>query len=209
VDRRAPPIVKVCFDKVLAFVLLGLTAPVSIAIAIAILIEGLLHPPAWGPVLHNEVRVSAGRSFTLYKFRILTRFGEAAIRAGSVPKDIENNPANLTKVGALLKKIGLDELAQLLNIARGDMSFVGPRPKPPVEFEDEIRRGHTYRAQLRAGLSGPVQVMKGTVRTGEEEVEADFAYADLVESGSAAKILIFDIGTLWQTLRVLLRATGE
>ncbi len=208
-DPTRPPLVKLVFDKVFVAVLLLASAPLALAIALAITLEGALRPPARGQVLHLEPRITAGRPFTLYKFRILTAAGEAAVTAGAVPKSVENDPTNLTRIGAVLKRIGLDELAQLLNIARGEMSFVGPRPKPPEEYQAEIERGHLYRAQLRAGLSGPAQMLKGTVRQDGDDVRADFAYAALVQRGSTLELLAYDLRALWTTTRVLLRATGE
>jgi len=147
--------------------------------------------------------------FRLYKFRILTPAGEQEIKAGAMPKRVENTPGNLTVVGAVLKKIGLDELPQFLNVLTGKMSLVGPRPKPPAEYKEEIECGHEFRAQLQAGLTGPAQVLKGTVRTGDDSVRADLEYADLLRKGSQLQILAYDAKTLLKTVRVLLRATGE
>jgi lipopolysaccharide/colanic/teichoic acid biosynthesis glycosyltransferase len=200
---------KRAFDKVFVAIFIIGSSPLAMAIALAIVIEGVLRPSARGPVLHRETRVTAGRMFTLYKFRILTAAGEAAVTAGAVPKEVENDSTNLTHVGTVLKRIGLDELAQLLNIARGEMTFVGPRPKPPNEYEVELELGHRYRAELRAGLSGPAQMLKGTVRRRDDDVEADFAYAALVQSGSSRQVLSYDLRALWTTTRVLFRATGE
>jgi lipopolysaccharide/colanic/teichoic acid biosynthesis glycosyltransferase len=153
--------------------------------------------------------VSAGRPFTLYKFRILTPAAEKAIKTGAMPKHVENTPGNLTVVGAVLKKIGLDELPQFLNVITGKMSLVGPRPKPPAEYKAEIECGNAFRAQVQAGLTGPAQVLKGTVRTGDDSVRADQEYAELLRKGSQRQILAYDAKTLLKTVRVLFRATGE
>ena len=87
--------------------------------------------------------------------------------------------------------------------------MVGPRPKPIPEYEEEIALGHTYRADLRAGLSGPTQVQKGTVRSAEDGVRVDWEYADLLRNGSAWQVLRYDLLTLGRTIRVIFRATGE
>ncbi|MDP1808730.1 MAG: sugar transferase [Actinomycetota bacterium] len=202
-------VVKVVFDKALSTILIFVTSPLWVLISLAILAESLLSPAGRGGLFHSEVRVSAGRPFDLYKFRILKAGGERAIKAGAVPKAVENDPMNSTKVGWALKKFGLDELPQLLNILSGRMSFVGPRPKPVAEYEAEIERGRDFRARLRAGLTGPVQVMKGTSRTEDDQVRADFAYAELLERGTQLRILAFDIKILFKTLLVMLKATGE
>lgn len=203
------PPVKIILDRLLSAILLVISSPIWLLISIGILFESAISPAARGGLFHTEIRVSAGHPFVLYKFRILKAGGERAIKEGAIPKAVENNPANLTKSGWLLKKIGLDELPQLLNIFGGKMSFVGPRPKPVPEYKVEIERGHDYRAQLLAGLTGPVQVMKGTSRTEEDQVKADFAYAGLIRRGTQPDILLFDIKILCGTLKVLLKATGE
>jgi lipopolysaccharide/colanic/teichoic acid biosynthesis glycosyltransferase len=209
VDEVPSPPAKVAFDRLLSGIFLVITLPVSLAIAAAIAIENAVCPSHRGGVFHSELRVSAGRPFRLYKFRILTPAGEQEIKAGGMPKHVENTPGNLTAVGAVLKQIGLDELPQFFNVIAGRMSLVGPRPKPPAEYKEEIELGHEFRAQVQAGLTGPAQVLKGTVRTGDDSLRADLAYADLLRKGSQLQILAYDAKTLLKTVRVLLRATGE
>ncbi len=203
------PAVKLLLDKSLSLILMVITSPLWLLISLAIATEGLLSPANREGLWHTETRVSAGRPFSLVKFRILKPGAEAQIKAGAAPKAVENDPGNLTRVGSLLKKVGLDELPQLLNILSGSMTFVGPRPKPVAEYEIEIKRGRTFRARLRAGLTGPVQVMKGTKRTEEDQVQADVAYEELLQNASSPRIIWFDVKILLQTILVMLRATGE
>jgi lipopolysaccharide/colanic/teichoic acid biosynthesis glycosyltransferase len=209
VDKVSPPPAKVVFDKLLSGIFLVITLPLSLVIAAAVAFENVMRPSHRGGLLHSEVRMSAGRPFTLYKFRTLTPTGEAEIKAGATPKHVENNPGNLTGVGAVLKKIGLDELPQFLNILAGNMSLVGPRPKSFAEYKAEIEHGILFRAQLQAGLTGPAQVLKGTVRTDDDSIRADVDYAELLRHGSQLQILACDTKTLLKTVRVLFRATGE
>ena len=205
----APPVAKILVDKLLGGILLVATSPIWLLISIAIVVEGLASPASRGGLFHTEVRVSAGRPFTLYKFRILKRAGEDEIKAGSKPKDVENTPHNLTRTGWILKKIGFDELPQLLCVITGRMTLVGPRPKPVREYQDELAFGHIFRAQLRAGMTGPSQAMKGTSGTAEDRVAAEFAYAELMQRGPWPRILAADFKTLMKTVLVVLRATGE
>lgn len=209
VDEVPSPPAKVAFDRLLSGIFLVITLPVSLVIAAAIAIENAVCPSHRGGVFHSELRVSAGRPFRLYKFRILTPAGEQEIKAGGMPKHVENTPGNLTAVGAVLKQIGLDELPQFFNVIAGRMSLVGPRPKPPAEYKEEIELGHEFRAQIQAGLTGPTQVLKGTVRSGDDSLRADMEYADLLRNGSQLQILAYDAKTLMRTVRVLFRATGE
>jgi len=203
------PLSKVATDKVVSGLLLVLSFPVSLLIIVSIKFENLFKPERRGGIFHIERRVSAGQPFDLYKFRILKPSGEQAIKEGRVPKDVENDRNQLTTVGKLLKKIGLDELPQLAMVLDGSMSLVGPRPKPADEYEAELARGNIFRAKLRAGLTGPAQVQKGTVRGPDDGIRADFAYMELVRDGSPASVLMYDLKIMAKTVRVLLRATGE
>lgn len=204
-----PPASKHVFDIVLVLLLTPLAVPIGIAIAIAIELETLAGNSR-GPVFHRETRISAGTPFTLVKFRILrSEQLEGLISSGANPKHLENQAGNLSSVGKFLKKYGLDELPQLLNVLRGDMSLVGPRPKPTAEYEDQLARGFDVRTFAPAGLTGPAQVMKGTARTEADEWEADRRYLELLKTGSAWSVLRFDLIVIGQTLKVMLGGSGE
>lgn len=196
-------------DKTLSAALIVVTSPVWLAILFATSVEQALSRRARGGVFHTELRVSGGEPFRLYKFRILTSEGEEKVRSGARPKEVENDPSNLTRVGSLLKKVGLDELPQLLHVLSGTMSLVGPRPKPVREYHEELERGHVFRARLRAGLTGPTQVLKGTDPNTRPDVEDEFAYLDLLQRGSEWDIFRTDVAIIRRTVTVLLRATGE
>jgi lipopolysaccharide/colanic/teichoic acid biosynthesis glycosyltransferase len=209
VTDASPPVSKVVLDKALSTVLIVVSSPAWLAILVATSVERALSRRARGGLFHTELRVSGGQTFRLYKFRILTSEGEEKIRSGARPKEVENDPSNLTRVGSLLKKVGLDEMPQLLHVLSGTMSLVGPRPKPVREYHEEIERGHTFRAQLRAGLTGPSQVLKGTDPKMRRAVEDEFEYLDLLQRGSQWEVLRTDLGIIRRTVSVLLRATGE
>lgn len=203
------PLTKVTFDKFLVLILLPLVLPLGFIIAILIMFESILTKSNLS-FLHRETRVSAGRPFTLYKFRILKSASlENEISAGANPKQLENMPGNLSAIGKILKKFGLDELPQFWNVLKGDMSFVGPRPKPVPEYEALLARGYDYRRYLRAGLTGPAQIMKGTKRTAAQEYVADQEYLRRCQELPAGQLLFIDIGILSKTLGVMLKGSGE
>ncbi len=203
------PWTKRAFDKLFAAFALVVTLPVSLVIASAILLEGLVRRPHAGPVFHREIRVSAGEAFRLLKFRVFTARATREIEQGAMPKRVENDPRNLTRVGRVLKKTGLDELPQLVNILQGHMSLVGPRPAPVAEYEKEIAAGIFRRKAIRAGLSGPAQLMKGSARTREAEILADLRYVDRFRHETPRQLLARDLRLVRRTLRLLLRMTGE
>ncbi len=139
------------FDLFLAAPGLALSLPLWILVALAIKLEDQ------GPVLYPQRRVGKdGRVFRCLKFRSMrARVGE---EWGAVPT-LENDP-RITRVGHFLRATAMDELPQLWNILRGDMSFVGPRPEWKelvVKFRKEIP-GFDRRHSVRPGLTGPAQV---------------------------------------------------
>jgi len=197
------------FDCLVVLLLCPLSIPVGIAVGVAIKLEALAGSSR-GPILHRETRISAGAPFTLLKFRILkSEQLEDMITSGANPKNLENQTGNLSSVGKFLKKFGLDELPQLLNVLKGEMSLVGPRPKPTAEYEDQLARGFDVRTFAPAGLTGPAQIMKGTTRTEADEWEADRRYLALLNNGDAWQVLRFDLMVIWRTLRVMVGGSGE
>lgn len=213
VPRIAPlslPWEKIFLDKLLGLFFLAVSSPIWILIFSAAIIENLVVPENRGSFFYTEIRMSAGRPFNLHKIRILKKDAINKIRRdGAVPKQVENEPGSITGVGRVLKKFGLDEMAQMINIVRGDMTFIGPRPKPVTEYEAELELGIKNRALVRAGLTGPAQIMKGTKRTTEDERQADSRYVELIKNGSAYKIFAFDLSVLWETAKVVLKGTNE
>jgi lipopolysaccharide/colanic/teichoic acid biosynthesis glycosyltransferase len=132
-------------DVLAAAVGLLLLSPVLALLALAVKLSGP------GPVLFRQTRVGQGFSpFTIFKFRTM--------RTGSSgPEFTPAGDARITRVGQLLRHSGLDELPQLLNVLRGDMTLVGPRPEPPAlawRYPDECHEVFAY----RPGLTGPAQV---------------------------------------------------
>lgn len=210
-DRVEVGPAKRALDVALSLALLVLTSPVSLVIAAGEAIDSMLSAEDRGPVVYRETRVSQGVPFTLYKFRILKvrAIVEQIGEQGLAPKTVENRPENVTAMGRFLKKTGLDELPQFFNILRGDMSFVGPRPKPVTEYEAEVAKGVWRRKVIRAGLTGPAQLLKGTVRTAEDDLAADLAYIAEARDASQWRRLRTDLVVLWRTLRLMLKMTGE
>jgi lipopolysaccharide/colanic/teichoic acid biosynthesis glycosyltransferase len=141
---REPPRVKRCFDVAVAGAALVLLAPVLAVLALAV----RLGSP--GPVLFRQVRVGqGGRPFELLKFRTMV-VGADRLAANVSP---DGDP-RITRVGRLLRRWYLDELPQLVNVVRGDMSLVGPRPETP-EFVALMTEDERRLLTVRGGLVGP------------------------------------------------------
>ncbi|MGH7380717.1 MAG: sugar transferase [Candidatus Methylomirabilales bacterium] len=150
---RSEPAWKRTFDITLASLGFFLFLPVWLLISVAIYLED------GRPILFVQKRVGKGRKeFTAYKFRtIYRRFDDEVAKAVVVHSDDQK----VMRVGRILRKTALNELPQLLNILRGDMSFVGPRPEPPefiAAYEKEVPNLGRMRYQIRPGLTGIAQV---------------------------------------------------
>jgi len=162
-DRLAPGlIVKAALDRLGAFALLVLASPVLIAIAAAVWLSSS------GPVLYRQRRIGRhGREFTILKFRTMVEtdvaqseadVAWAAAELGLPEPDLP--PDRCTKVGRMLRRLGADELPQLVNVVKGDMALVGPRPERSAfaaQFERHIP-GYRDRHRMRPGMTGWAQV---------------------------------------------------
>jgi lipopolysaccharide/colanic/teichoic acid biosynthesis glycosyltransferase len=184
--------------------LLVALAPVWAALLGLVGLDMLRCPRDRGRLLYRERRISRGRTFDLLKLRTL-REGVLVEAEGHV-RPFEADVGNLTWVGRrVLKPLYLDELPQLLNVLRGEMSLVGPRPWPPELVERQLARGVDYRLRVTAGWTGPAQVSKGLDLQFEN---LDRAYVELLESRRAREIVRHDLGILRRTLGTMLRGEG-
>jgi exopolysaccharide biosynthesis polyprenyl glycosylphosphotransferase len=175
------------------------------ALALLLLTSWLFPIIAWlikredrGPVFYSQVRTGLdGRSFMLYKFRSMRVDAEADGQAHWT----RNRDPRVTRVGALLRRTNLDELPQLFNVLKGDMSLVGPRPERP-EFVERFRsRYPQYMARhwVRAGVTGWAQVngLRGDTSI-RQRVAHDLFY---IENWS----LSLDLKILWRTFKIACR----
>lgn len=200
------PLLKWLTDKVLALALALLLAPVFAVVFAAIALDKLLSRRDRGPWLYRERRISLGREFDLLKFRVLRR--ELVEQGGGHARLLEADPANLTWAGRrILKPRYLDELPQLFNILRGDMSLVGPRPWPLSMVRDQVAAGLDYRNRVMAGWTGPAQVQKGITEP-VGYTAFDLSYVEACRTWSGARLIRHDLGILWRTLKVLARGEG-
>jgi len=184
------------FDLAASLLVLTLTLPVLVLAMLAIRWEGP------GPVLYRQDRVTwGGRRFRILKLRTMRVDAEAkgAVWAGT--KD-----DRITVVGAFLRRTRIDELPQLVNVLRGEMSFVGPRPERPVFVADLTRLIPLYneRHMVKAGLTGWAQInypYGASVDDARSKLSYDLYY---VKNFS----VLFDVVILLQTLRVVLWPSG-
>jgi len=202
--------VKAVGERLAAMALLLLLSPLEIAIAAAIALEALAsdEPPR---VLIDERRQSAGRVFSLLKFRVFrveAWLEHLAREPGVSIKALERRPELLTRTGRVLKRCYLDELPQLVNIARGEMALVGPRPYFEGDWAREPRLDVPARRLLRAGLVGPYQAVKGRISGLDEVNRLDGEYLAHLRKASVPALLARDLAIVARSLGTLLRAQG-
>jgi lipopolysaccharide/colanic/teichoic acid biosynthesis glycosyltransferase len=199
------------FDKALSALLLIVLSPVVAFLLVAMALDGLVRRRDRGPWLYRERRISRGREFDLLKFRTLRSEALGSMeRTGREPhaRLLEADEENLTWAGKrLLKPWYLDELPQLWNVLRGDMSIVGPRPWPPSMAAEQIGRGITYRRDFVAGWTGPAQVAKGVTESAGYAA-LDSEYVNRCVASRALDIIRADLGYLWRTVVVVSRGEG-
>lgn len=183
------------FDFALALIGLILSAPLWLIIALAIYLEDR------GPVFFKQARVGKrGELFTLVKFRTM-RVG--AEKLGVI--DIENDP-RVTRIGRILRATALDELPELINILKGEMSFVGPRPLPFIVDGPEKSRyptlahvpGYNLRIQVRPGLTGLAVVYASKDISHRQRFRYDLLYIRNMSFWLDLKIILL---SFWITLK--------
>jgi lipopolysaccharide/colanic/teichoic acid biosynthesis glycosyltransferase len=202
------PTAKRALDVSMSLALLVLLAPVFAFLFVAMGVDMLRCSRDRGQWLYRETRISRGREFELLKFRTLRRGALAEMDETSHARMLEADPSNLTWAGRrVLKPWYLDELPQLWNVLRGDMSLVGPRPWPPPMVANQVANGFTYRNEFVAGWTGPVQVRKG-VAAPADYTALDVAYVERCRTSSSLSILQADIALLWRTVRAIARGEG-
>jgi lipopolysaccharide/colanic/teichoic acid biosynthesis glycosyltransferase len=191
--------VKRAVDVVIAAGALLLVLPVMLLIAVAIKLESR------GPVFYQQRRVGeGGRIFKMLRFRSMVINAESLQvtlmhNRSSLAVRKQNDGALVTHVGALLRAMHLDELPQLLNVLRGDMSLVGPRPEVPwlVERYEEWER---ERLTMPQGITGWWQVAGATNKASERSVQDDLHYVRNYSLWLDLKIMLMTIPALFKRL---------
>jgi lipopolysaccharide/colanic/teichoic acid biosynthesis glycosyltransferase len=198
------PRAKRAFDVTASGSLLVVLAPVYAVAIAAVGINMLRCRRDRGPLLYREPRISAGRTFALVKLRTVR--ADVLPRAAGHVRPLERDVANLTWAGRhVLKPLYLDELPQLVNVLRGEMSLVGPRPWPEELVRRQVERGVDYRLRVPAGWTGPAQVSKGREAQFEQ---LDLEYVEALENDSGWQLVRRDVGILRQTVATMLRGEG-
>jgi lipopolysaccharide/colanic/teichoic acid biosynthesis glycosyltransferase len=179
------------FDVLVSATVLALTSPVVALAILAIRLESKGHP------IYRQRRIGKdGASFDVLKLRTMVS-GAETMGAGLA---VDDGDSRITRVGALLRRTSIDELPNLVNVLRGEMSVIGPRPTVPVQVAQysDRQRG---RLALKPGITGWAQVNGRASLPWPQRIELDLFY---VEHATPA----LDIKILWLTARMLVTGHG-
>ena len=197
-SSAAPPEIKpgAFYSAVKRALDLAFSVPALILAAIPMLIIGLIiRLDAHDSAIFTQTRIGRnGKEFACYKFR--TMRGDAP--RSMAKKELENADAFITRTGKALRNTSLDELPQLFNIIRGDMSFIGPRPLIPEEKKVHRLRNEYGVYRLRPGISGYAQVHGRDMITDEEKAALDRYYLEHFSLWTDIKILF---GTVLKVIK--------
>ncbi|MCX7837796.1 MAG: sugar transferase [candidate division WOR-3 bacterium] len=179
-------------DILLSVLGIIISLPFLIIFSILVMIES-----PGSPIYKQERLGKGGKVFTIYKLRSMYNDAEK-----NGPKWADINDDRVTKVGKFIRKTRIDELPQFINVLKGEMSIVGPRPERPIftyQFEKEIP-GFINRLRVKPGLTGWAQVNGGYEMTPDEKLEYDLYYIN-------NRSLRLDLLIMIKTVKVIL--TGE
>ena len=172
-----------------------------VAVPLGLVLAAVVAATCGLPVIYRGERVGrGGRMFTINKFRTLKRDAETRLGPYLGEELVGRTELEYTKVGRWLKATQLDELPQLWNVLRGDMSFVGPRPIRPRFFEELARElpGYWQRLSVRPGLTGFAQMRRGYETSMAEKLAHDVEW---IADRSVRLYLRTLVATAWRVLR--------
>lgn len=188
---------KQSFDLIVSALIFAITLPIMLATALLIFIEDQ------GPIFYKQERVGKnGRTYMVLKFRSM---GSDAEKSGK-PQWATNNDPRVTRIGKIIRKLRIDELPQIINVLKGEMSFVGPRPERPF-FVDQLCKEvpfYNMRHSIKPGITGMAQVRYAygaSVEDSVQKLQYDLYY---VKNNS----LFLDALILIETVQVVLLGKG-
>ena len=233
-------------DLSLVIPILIFLSPALLCLCAGYAVSMIFFPEDRGPIFHRNFRKTRGRLFLIYKFRIsrishlrkqrLSQNTIHRILSSLTPEEkirfekqtefhVEDGGTVKTRFGAFIKKFYLDELPQLMNILKGDMTFVGPRPfslsdiRNLQDAEGKVTiKGqgvdYTFKDELMSGLTGYYQLNKDSRALDDymhfvlEGVELDRQYYDKIKQISCFRLLLLDISIIIRSIAVVIRAEG-
>jgi exopolysaccharide biosynthesis polyprenyl glycosylphosphotransferase len=194
---RSTLMIKRALDIAVSAIALVLFLPIAALIALAIKLD------SHGPVFFSQIRAGRDqRPFRMYKFRTMVADAEERLQE-IVPFDklkepmfkLQNDP-RITRVGRLLRRSSLDEMPQLFNVLKGEMSLVGPRPEQ-FDLVERYSPEHLFRLSVKPGMTGPMQVNGRGVLTFDERLSIERTYIENLSLAADLRILVLTVGAVF------------
>ncbi len=183
-------LIKRLFDIVFALIMIVITSPIMLITAICVkACDG-------GSVFYKQVRCTRGnRQFEIIKFRSMIEEAESDGKARLASK----NDSRITPVGHVIRKLRIDELPQLFNVIRGDMSFVGPRPERPEKIKEYTEKmpEFSYRTKVVAGITGYAQVYGKYNTRPYDKLKLDLFYIENFSIWLDLRLIVLTVKTLF------------
>lgn len=214
------------FDLFAALSALLVLSPLFLLIAFLLKLEGLFRPSLRGPVFFRETRISRGREFFLYKFRTvksdILKVLKDEKRSITEFTAVHDKHRYLTPVGVFLAQTYLDELPQLINVIKGNISMVGPRPHIPEHYKNDLKSGIVSAKYIRGGMMGLMQASKGnaamkdalarmvTKHSTKDKtvIFIDRLYFQKYLRSSEIEMLLYDLWIIYRCMIVVFEAKG-
>ena len=193
-SRRVQLAIKRSLDLGIVCLALPLLSPLLAALAL------LIRRESPGPALFAQPRLGRrGRVFTLYKLRTMVHGAPMVLNADGSTCVVDGDP-RVTPLGARLRRRGLDELPQLVNVLRGEMSLIGPRPDHDFQLQHYLKEDHR-KLEMRPGITSLAQVSGRNALTWRQRVALEIEYVERFS-------LWLDLQIAWRTVGVVLRGRG-
>jgi exopolysaccharide biosynthesis polyprenyl glycosylphosphotransferase len=198
---RSTLLLKRTFDIAVSAAALVVLAPLFPLVALAIRLD------TRGPVIFSQLRAgTGGRPFRMYKLRTMSANAEQSLSEIVSLEELREpmfklrDDPRITRVGRMLRRFSLDELPQLVNVLRGQMSIVGPRPEQ-VEVVQRYEPEHRFRLEVKPGMTGPMQVFGRGELSFAERLAVELDYIENMSLGR-------DLRILFETVPAIIRGTG-
>ena len=185
------------FGKRLVDIIIGLFA-LPVVFLFLIICGPIIYFTDKGPIFYSAKRVGKkGKIFTMYKFRSM-RVNAPDIRNADGSTYSSDNDPRVTRIGKIMRKTSIDEFPQFLNVLKGDMSIIGPRPFVPVNGKSNTSKDFEDRLKVKPGITGYTQAYFRNSISQEEKIRMDAKYARNVTFLGDIKILFKTIETVLQ-----------